>query len=194
MMRMQEKFSFQSKIRQIVLFFAKKFPAFTDCSQTKTPAFRRALDSFPQFLTILGAELVGTLRAFQRQVGFVPYAIDFIDYHVNDDGRINGTDVTLLRRYITGGYGVELKPSHGCFEHSLVRVSPIAETCTSDGNIEYWRCSSCNKYYGDIEGRVELTPQDTVIKAKDHTYSDNWYFDDAYQQELLAGSQDLQQK
>ena len=27
---------------------------------------------------------------------------------VNGDGRINGTDVTLLRRYITGGYGVQI--------------------------------------------------------------------------------------
>ena len=27
---------------------------------------------------------------------------------VNGDGRINGTDVTLLRRYITGGYGVSI--------------------------------------------------------------------------------------
>lgn len=33
---------------------------------------------------------------------------DFMPGDVNGDNRINGTDVALIRRYITGGYGVEI--------------------------------------------------------------------------------------
>jgi len=34
--------------------------------------------------------------------------LDYTPGDVNGDGRFNGTDITLLRRYITGGYGVSI--------------------------------------------------------------------------------------
>lgn len=88
---------------------------------------------------------------------------------VNDDGRINGTDVTLIRRFITGGYGVVLKPSHGCFEHNLVKVDAVPATCTVDGHIAYWQCSSCYKLYADAEGKNQISTSDIVDEANGHT-------------------------
>ena len=44
-------------------------------------------------------------------MALVSGTIEVIDYRfgdVNNDGRINGTDVTLVRRYIAGGYNVEI--------------------------------------------------------------------------------------
>ena len=96
-------------------------------------------------------------------------SIDTRAADVNDDGRINGTDVTLIRRFITGGYGVVLKPSHGCFEHNLVKVDAVPATCTVDGHIAYWQCSSCNKLYANAEGKNQLSISDIVDEANGHT-------------------------
>lgn len=88
---------------------------------------------------------------------------------VNEDGRINGKDVTSIRRYIVGGYGVELKPSKPKCNHSMSVTEYKAATCTDDGNIAYWYCSVCDKYFGDAEGTNEVTLENTVIPATGHT-------------------------
>ena len=38
-----------------------------------------------------------------------------------------------------------------------------AATEDSEGNIEYWYCSGCGKYYKDAEATIEITQEDTVI-------------------------------
>ena len=90
---------------------------------------------------------------------------------VNADGKINSTDVILVRRYIAGGYGVELKPADGKSEHkhTLVAVDKKEATCTENGNIEYWKCTSCDKYFSDSQGINSILLSDTVINAKGHT-------------------------
>ncbi|MBQ6262601.1 MAG: InlB B-repeat-containing protein [Clostridia bacterium] len=88
---------------------------------------------------------------------------------VNDDGIINGKDVTLIRRYIAGGYDVELKPSSPKCNHNMEYFNAKEATCTEEGNIEYWRCSICGKYYPDAEGTREIELTDTVVPAKGHT-------------------------
>lgn len=88
---------------------------------------------------------------------------------VNSDNRINGVDVTLIRRYIVGGYGVELKPSKPKCDHAMASVPYKAATCTENGNIAYWHCSKCEKYFSNAEGTTEITLDNTVIPAKGHT-------------------------
>ena len=34
---------------------------------------------------------------------------------------------------------------------------------TAEGNIEYWYCGGCGKYYGDAGATREITRADTVI-------------------------------
>ena len=36
------------------------------------------------------------------------------------------------------------------------------QTEDSEGNIEYWYCEGCNKYYGDRDGTKEIKKGDTV--------------------------------
>ncbi|MEE1124400.1 MAG: InlB B-repeat-containing protein [Acutalibacteraceae bacterium] len=88
---------------------------------------------------------------------------------VNDDGRINGKDINLIRRFIVGGYGVELSPSKPKCEHAMSATAYNPATCTKDGNIAYWYCSVCDKYFSDAEGTTEITLENTVIPATDHT-------------------------
>lgn len=87
---------------------------------------------------------------------------------VNEDGRINGKDVTSIRRYIVGGYDVELKPSKPNCDHTMTSVAYKAATCTADGNIAYWHCSKCDKYFSNVEGTTEITLENTVIPATGH--------------------------
>ncbi len=87
---------------------------------------------------------------------------------VNEDGRINGKDVTSIRRYIVGGYGIALKPSKSNCNHTMTAVAYKAATCTENGNIAYWHCSKCNKYFSNAEGTAEITLKNTVINATGH--------------------------
>ena len=55
-------------------------------------------------------------------------------------------------------YG-KLDPKH----HTDLKHFPAkAATEDADGNIEYWYCSGCNKYYSDKDGTKEIAKADTV--------------------------------
>lgn len=88
---------------------------------------------------------------------------------VNADGKINMTDVVLIRRYITGGYGVVLLPSELKHTHIMEETKKKDATCTEDGNIAYWHCAECDKYFTDINGVRTVTLADTIIAATGHT-------------------------
>ncbi len=49
--------------------------------------------------------------------------------------------------------------------HSMVKTEAKEETCTVDGNIAYYTCSTCEKIFKDEAGEEEITLDDTVIKA-----------------------------
>lgn len=54
-------------------------------------------------------------------------------------------------------------------EHQLTAVTEKAPTCTESGNIAYWVCSACGKYYRDAAGTTEITHQDTIVQPSGHT-------------------------
>ena len=53
-------------------------------------------------------------------------------------------------------------------KHNLVKVEAKAPTCTEPGNIEYWYCKGCDKYFSDAEGKSEINLAQTVINATGH--------------------------
>lgn len=38
-----------------------------------------------------------------------------------------------------------------------------AATPEKAGNIEYWQCEECKKFFSDAEGKTEITEADTVV-------------------------------
>ncbi len=52
--------------------------------------------------------------------------------------------------------------------HSITHHTTKAATCTEDGNIEYWTCSSCKKYFADEAGANVIAKEDTIIEATGH--------------------------
>ncbi len=76
--------------------------------------------------------------------------IEVIEYNpgdINDDGRINGTDVTLLRQYIAGGYGVTIITEAG--------------DVNSDGNLNGTDVTLIRRYIAGGYG-VELKPAKVI--------------------------------
>lgn len=55
--------------------------------------------------------------------------------------------------------------------HTLELVTATEATCTTTGNIEYYVCSGCNKYFEDSEGTVEITDKSSVVIAATGTHS-----------------------
>ena len=48
-------------------------------------------------------------------------------------------------------------------EHKPVKVEANAATAAEKGNIEYWYCGNCGKYYSDAEAQNEITKEETEI-------------------------------
>lgn len=87
---------------------------------------------------------------------------------VDNNGERNTRDIILVRRYVAGGYGVELVPSKPQCEHNMAAIEYSAPTCTKDGNIAYWHCTKCDRYFSDEDGRTPINIKDTVISAAGH--------------------------
>lgn len=88
----------------------------------------------------------------------------------NGDGKTNIRDVTTLQRYLAG-WDVELCcpcTVEAC-THNLTAMNAKPVTCTEDGNIAYWICGACGKYFSDAEAKTEISYADTVIAAPGHT-------------------------
>ena len=47
--------------------------------------------------------------------------------------------------------------------HHMVHFDAKEATLTEDGNIEYWLCTSCGKYFADEEGTQELSKEEVFI-------------------------------
>ncbi len=52
-----------------------------------------------------------------------------------------------------------LECKHGNVDH----VKAVAPTCDKEGNVEYWYCASCGKYFADKDGTKEITKDETII-------------------------------
>lgn len=65
-------------------------------------------------------------------------------------------------RYCGESFGGPAPGNHGGL---LRRVDKVNATSTADGNIEYWYCSGCGKYYLDAAAGREITRRDTILPA-----------------------------
>lgn len=59
------------------------------------------------------------------------------------------------------------KPSDKC-EHNMEATAYRAPSCTATGNIAFWHCTACGKYYSDELGTREISTNDITIAATGH--------------------------
>ena len=60
--------------------------------------------------------------------------------------------------------------------HEAEKTEAKAATCTEDGNIAYWYCADCGKYFSDEEFTEEITLEDTVV-SKGHIWEADFTVD-----------------
>lgn len=94
---------------------------------------------------------------------------------VTADGKITTKDVIWISRYIVDGcltdpdgYNITLLPGLVKCDHEMKATAETPATCTEDGNLAYWYCSKCNKYFTDADGKGRIALEDTVITALGH--------------------------
>ena len=92
----------------------------------------------------------------------------------NADGSINMHGLLLLTdkaiAYETGARGLvwEQEENNECAHDILMRVEAVGATCEEAGNIAYWYCDECNKYFSDAEATTEIALEDTIVEATGH--------------------------
>lgn len=59
-------------------------------------------------------------------------------------------------------YGSKSKTNHT----ALKKVDAVAATAASNGNIEYWYCSACGKYFSDKKCTKGISKDDTIISKQ----------------------------
>ncbi len=60
-----------------------------------------------------------------------------------------------------------------CTHPNLKAVAAKAATCTAEGNIAYYTCSTCKGYFANSSASSETTSDKVMIKALGHSYSGN---------------------
>lgn len=53
-------------------------------------------------------------------------------------------------------------------KHNAIKVERKNPTCTEKGNIEYWYCEACRKYFQDEALTKELKQEETILPATGH--------------------------
>ena len=77
--------------------------------------------------------------------------------------------------YLPGTYDADILAAKGLtpavpHEHELSHVAAVPITCTEGGNIEYWYCEECNKYFSDQSGYIEIPEDEAIIPAYGHDW------------------------
>lgn len=130
------------------------------------------IDYIPGDLNSDGVVDLKDVTMIRRYITGYSVSVNELAADVNGDGDVTMMDVVLIRRYVVDaeGYGVVLVPGNSKVHTHTMTATPAKEsTCTEDGNIAYWYCSSCEKYFTDEKGTTEVSQNDTVIKAPGHT-------------------------
>ena len=94
-------------------------------------------------------------------------------YTEQDPGWTEG-DLTIR---VAGGY-YNTVPTNAEHQHNLSHVPAKEATEAAEGNIEYWYCASCDKYYTDADAKNETTKDKVILPKLGATEPEKVKFDD----------------
>lgn len=125
-----------------------------------------------------GSELTATIKTGLKGV---EYSFDGKTWsNVNTMAVAHLKDVTAYLRYketdeLNAGEAVfkTVNSGHG----KLVHHAAVQATCQNTGNIEYWECETCAKYYSDEAAAAEVSLADVIIAKTDHKWSVKYTYD-----------------
>lgn len=93
--------------------------------------------------------------------------IEWMD--VNADFYRDNKDAILIFRAAAGWPNITLLPPPAKHKHVLTHTPAKESTCIEYGNIEYWTCDDCGKYFEDEAATKEIMPEDVVTEKAGHT-------------------------
>ena len=129
-------------------------------------------------VTLLDAIMISQYITDGRKYDPNGYAVQLNENaaNVSGDTKITLRDAVLISQYIADrrkydpeGYAVIFSVTIPQCAHSMTSVLAKEAECTVDGNIAYWSCSKCEKYFSDAEGETEIALEDTIIEKTGHT-------------------------
>lgn len=134
--------------------------------------------AFDVVFTNDGSELTATIKTGLKGV---EYSFDGTTWSgVNTTTVAHLKDVTAYLRFketdeLNASEAVfkTVKSGHG----KLVHHAAVQATCQNTGNIEYWECETCAKYYSDEAAAAEVSPADVIIAKTDHKWSVKYTYD-----------------
>ena len=92
-----------------------------------------------------------------------------------EDGNFEYYECSVCHKYFWDKGGVSEIYDKGSViipaYHDLIYHSEVPATCTEGGNIEYYECSVCHKYFSDADGKNEITDKGSVILPPAHKMS-----------------------
>lgn len=86
---------------------------------------------------------------------------------MDGNGKIDSNDAVYLLYFVL--FGEEDYPLYGICAHTLAYFSEKEASCTEPGNIAYWTCSTCGRYFSDEDATVEISLAYTIVPATGHT-------------------------
>ncbi len=88
-----------------------------------------------------------------------------------DNGKVTAVGAGEATITVTTEDGCKTATCQVTVLHSNLKYFERKEaSCTEPGNIEYWYCEGCNKYFSDEAGTTEIKLEDVVIPATGHHY------------------------
>ena len=95
----------------------------------------------------------------------------------NNSGNIDMEDVRCFVNWVNfpmlDKFAIDWYGEARC-AHVLEKADAKEPTCTEGGNIEYWHCTKCGKYFADEAGSNEISLESTVLSATGHSYAKAW--------------------
>lgn len=91
--------------------------------------------------------------------------------YIEDEENCSGGTATCTAKAVCGTCGKEYGDM---LDHDLTHYARNGADHTKPGNIEYWQCEHCDKYFSDASANNEITQADTVIAQIPHNHSTSW--------------------
>ena len=61
-----------------------------------------------------------------------------------------------------------------CAYHDLISYAAVPASCKEPGNIAYWECSICHKYFSDAKGRKQIAKNSWIVPATGEHTVEEW--------------------
>ena len=140
--------------------------------------FKEAVDDYSFAVQIVAIDGGAVLAQTTASIDVVPshtHTAQYVaaeDATCTDDGNTAYWYCTGCGKYFSDeALTVEIEPEATVIAklgHNAVKTEPKDATCTEDGNIAYWYCDQCGKYFSDEALTVEIEPEAIVITKLGH--------------------------